>query len=133
MQLLKFNNKERNYEERGGTKVGQGWGNFVFSNVVVTIELSMSSSLGAMVDAENASLPGLNSEQWKTLMKMLSYHKQPTSEKIIDKHKSSTGIINTGASKHIAGRLQHMYEVWKMPECSVGLPMNNILLQLKDD
>jgi len=67
-----------------GGERGRGRGNTVRVNVI-QIEGRNNADSGPDMEVENPKLPGLSSEQWKSLLNMLNNQKSSTNKRMISK------------------------------------------------
>jgi len=67
-------------------------------------------------------LIGLTTEQWQTLVELLNAQKTNSNDKMTGERDTNTWIIDTGASNHMTGNLNHMHELRDIQSCLVGLP-----------
>ncbi|XP_027338026.1 uncharacterized protein LOC113851952 [Abrus precatorius] len=95
----------------------------VIALVGLAEELHISTSGTIMNDVnlegEKVDISGLNSEQWQTLMHLLHNAKIGATELFMNL------IIDTGASHHMTGSLDYLFDVRDIVECSMGLPDGN--------
>jgi len=75
-------------------------------------------------------VPGLTSEQWQTLVKMLSGSQIVTGEKMTGK--PVTWIIDMGASNHMTGRIGDLCDLHDIAPCPVGLPNGSSVVATKE-
>lgn len=75
-----------------------------------------------VTDGEKVGTSGLSDEQWQTLANLLDTGKIGANEKLTGKNSLAQWIIDTGASRHMRGQLDHLIDVRDVMECPVGLP-----------
>jgi len=95
------------------------------------VQGGIASASGSTPDAsrETAPVPSLTSEQWQTLVKMLSGSQIETGEKMTGK--PVTWIIDTGASNHMTGRIGDLCDLHDIAPCPVGLPNGSSIMATK--
>ena len=64
--------------------------------------------------------PGLSPKQWQTLLHVLGWSQHATTEKMTGK--DLLGILDTGATNHMAGMLGVLRDLKEIAPCPVGLP-----------
>ncbi|CAJ2632240.1 unnamed protein product [Trifolium pratense] len=105
--------------QRGAITGGRGRGGRIKANAV---QIGSTSKVEQTVDADNGGLHGLSSEQWNTLLNLLSSQKEGSQGRLSGKHKIIEWIIDTGASHHMTGSFESMSDVKGIMPCFVGLP-----------
>ena len=100
---------------RGGGRGGRGQPRAYAAQTRTVVP---SGSTSTSIETETAPLPGLNEEQWQTLLQKLSGSKSAASEKTTGK----PWIIDTGASEHMTGTFSNLHDVKEITPCPVGLP-----------
>ncbi|GJY92006.1 retrovirus-related pol polyprotein from transposon TNT 1-94 [Tanacetum coccineum] len=78
-------------------------------------------------DSNVISLPGLNSKQWETLLQML----KNGSRSIVKMNGKYIWIIDSGASHHMTGMIEELFNLKEIVQCSVELPDGNIVVAKK--
>jgi hypothetical protein len=83
-------------------------------------------------DIENSVMTGLSKEQWQTLVEMLNTSKVTSNESMTGKTKLNVWILDSGASNHMTGCLQHLSDVREVVGCPVGLPNGQTAMSTKE-
>ena len=87
---------------------------------------AQASSVATDVEPDAKSpLPGLNSEQWQNLLKLLSESKTTVMT-------GESWIIDTGASNHMTGEIGDFKDLTEIAPCPVGLPDGNSTIATKE-
>nr|GMD96947.1 retrovirus-related Pol polyprotein from transposon TNT 1-94 [Ipomoea batatas] len=73
----------------------------------------------SMTNTEQTAIGGLSNEQWGALLAALSIHKPKANQRLSG---NLPWIIDTGASNHMTGTLNHMVNVRTIEPCPIGLP-----------
>ena len=82
----------------------------------------------AVIETDVLPLPGLNIDQWQTLLQMLGGLKPATTEKMTGK----AWIIDTGASNHMTGTIGDLRDLREITQCPVGLPDGSSAIATKE-
>lgn len=77
-------------------------------------------------------MTGLSKEQWETLIELLNNSKVTPNESMTGKTKLNSWILDSGASNHMTGTLQHLCDVRKVPGCPVGLTNGHTATSTKE-
>ncbi|PNX98093.1 hypothetical protein L195_g021334 [Trifolium pratense] len=83
-------------------------------------------------DIENSVMTRLSKEQWQTLVEMLNTSKVTSNESMTGKTKLNVWILDSGASNHMTGCLQHLSDVREVVGCPVGLPNGQTAMSTKE-
>ena len=82
----------------------------------------------SVIETDAWPLPGLNTDQWQTLLQMLGGSKPATTEKMIGK----PWIIDTGSSNHMIGTIGDLCDLREIAQCPVGLPDGSSAIATKE-
>lgn len=74
-----------------------------------------------ITDADKSAVSGLDAEQWQTLVNLLNDVKIGLVEKLTGKRNLEQWIIETGASRHIIGKIECLTDVTTILDYPVGL------------
>ncbi|XP_010268113.1 PREDICTED: uncharacterized protein LOC104605176 [Nelumbo nucifera] len=118
-------------EGRGtGTRRGRGGSGTAAANAVQTPgSCGASTTVAAIRTSNKDGFPGLNDEQWATLMAMINSHKESASEKLTGK---KMWLIDLGCSHNMTGNLELLKNVREISPCAVGLPDGKNMMALQE-
>ncbi|XP_074356025.1 uncharacterized protein LOC141695697 [Apium graveolens] len=94
------------------TNAGRGRGGVRAHNVAADVASS---------SREATMLPGFTYEKWQTLVAAFG-NPQPPSNRLNGELTSNIWIIDTGASRHVTGKLNCLINIYEVPVVPVGLP-----------
>ncbi|XP_019179250.1 PREDICTED: uncharacterized protein LOC109174468 [Ipomoea nil] len=100
-------------------QIGRGKSATPRVNVAQAAVGEIPSQAVSMTNTEQTAIGGLSKEQWSALLAALSVHKPETNQRLSG---NLPWIIDTGASNHMTGTLNHMTNVRTIEPCPVGLP-----------
>lgn len=83
-------------------------------------------------EGDNSGLVGLTTQQWQTQVELLNAQKTNSNDKMTGECDTNAWIIDTGASTHMTGNLNHMCEVHDIQSCPVGLPNGQHTAAIKE-
>jgi hypothetical protein len=107
-----------------GSSVSKGRGGFIKANTAHALVNKSNLSL----EGEQSEVAGLSDEQWKTLLHLLNNATTSSTEKL----SGMQWIIDTGASRHMTGRLDCLSDMKNIAHCQVGLPNGNHIAAVKE-
>ncbi|CAH9106362.1 unnamed protein product [Cuscuta epithymum] len=82
-------------------------------------------------NGQNSPPPGFISEEWKALMTVFG-NSQKTTECMSGKDNHMRWIIDIGASNHVTGNLNFLFNVKEIAACTAGLPDGQSVLATKE-
>ena len=68
----------------------------------------------------------------QALVELLNAQKTNSNDKMTGERDTNTWIIDTGASNHMTGNLNHMHELRDIQSCPVGLPNGQHTTTIKE-
>lgn len=83
-------------------------------------------------ETRNSATTGLSQEQWKTLVEMLNNSKVTPNESMTGKLILNPWIIDSGASNHMTGTLQHLCNLRDVQGGPVRLPNGQTTMSTKE-
>nr|GMC65841.1 retrovirus-related Pol polyprotein from transposon TNT 1-94 [Ipomoea batatas] len=98
---------------------GRGKGATTRVNVAQAAVGEIPSQAVSMTNTEQTAIGGISNEQWSALLAALSINKPEANQRLSG---NLPWIIDTEASNHMTGTLNHMVNVRTIEPCPIGLP-----------
>ncbi|XP_010274487.1 PREDICTED: uncharacterized protein LOC104609798 [Nelumbo nucifera] len=106
-------------------KTGRGRGGVQRTNAAQAV--GQASEPIHATEGNRAAFSGLTNEQWSHFLNLLNSCKPNTNEKLT----GMNWIIDTGASHHMIGNLNHLHDTETVTGCPVGLPDGKRVMAIK--
>nr|GMC84661.1 retrovirus-related Pol polyprotein from transposon TNT 1-94 [Ipomoea batatas] len=100
-------------------QTGRGKGATTRVNVAQAAVGEIPSQAVSMTNTEQTAIGGISNEQWSALLAALSINKPEANQRLSG---NLPWIIDTEASNHMTGTLNHMVNVRTIEPCPIGLP-----------
>ncbi|KAH1189757.1 hypothetical protein GmHk_20G057471 [Glycine max] len=110
----------RGKAEKGRTYGARGCGAVSKANATQASTSEPKPNI-VITDADKSAVSGLDAEQWQTLVNLLNDVKIGLVEKLTGKRNLEQWIIETGASRHIIGKIECLTDVTTILDYPVGL------------